>query len=90
MKRFAFIGSLFGFGALAKAQNYELVTQKVRPKDRSTLSLTPNKSCPVCGTKADKLPVSWGYGMDTDIPTNSQTVVRCKRCNAAFWQDAEE
>jgi len=61
-----------------------------------------NNQCPVCGTMAEPLkkyklgvknckPVGDGYTLSCeDIwATPDPQVVRCKLCNAAFWQDAQ-
>ena len=47
-----------------------------------------NNQCPVCGTMADAYhsegsPVALRYEAH-------QNLIRCARCNAAFWQDAAE
>ena len=50
-----------------------------------------NGKCPVCGTMAPRWKRPIGMGMDGDVPIGPVTkVVRCPRCNAAFWQDAEK
>jgi hypothetical protein len=42
-----------------------------------------NNQCPVCGTMAEPYHPLSGTLHSGSVPT------RCKRCNCAFWQDAE-
>ncbi len=50
-----------------------------------------NNQCPTCRTMADSFhnpPLC--AGMKGPVPCSpDERVTRCKRCNAAFWQDAE-
>lgn len=89
MKRLAFLAALFGGG--------RLVAQQRTPP--------PNNQCPVCGTMADPLkPYKTGLmsnckgvpGQPYVVSCEDQwavpdpRLVRCKGCNAAFWQDCEK
>ncbi|MDE2022466.1 MAG: hypothetical protein KGI71_06160 [Patescibacteria group bacterium] len=60
-----------------------------------------NNQCPVCGTMAEPLkrvigsysyePASGGLiALKPNYVDPGPGIVRCKRCNAAFWQDAED
>lgn len=57
-----------------------------------------NNRCPVCGTMAPPRKILKAQcnpaGATVGIPEwpscgEGQNLTRCKRCNAAFWQDAE-
>jgi hypothetical protein len=63
-----------------------------------------NNQCPVCGMMAEPfkpipplfcgdtlimLPGGHNLGSGCDSSLLTQNCTRCKRCNAAFWQDAE-
>lgn len=55
----------------------------------------PNNQCPVCGTMApsyrsDTCLVSTAKMVYEEVPCNLSQITRCRVCNAAFWQDAEE
>ncbi len=63
-----------------------------------------NNQCPTCGTMAEPyirplgagncIPVEGNLGVCAIQPGKlygrMDALVRCKRCNAAFWQDAEK
>lgn len=54
---------------------------------------TRNNQCPVCGTMAremsNKITVHLSADGTAFVGTPSTRIVRCHRCNAAFWQDTE-
>lgn len=47
----------------------------------------PNQ-CPTCGTLAKPYDTKVGSGRYR-VNTETENLVRCQRCNAAFWQDSE-
>jgi hypothetical protein len=64
-----------------------------------------NGKCPVCGTMAKAfrpIPVRVDCTTDDAVPNEggllkcgssiiqAEQIIRCQRCNAAFWQDAEK
>jgi hypothetical protein len=97
MNRSAFIAALLGAVGIGKAQQWkrcgleetEFATgRQVRCDEPFPAK---NNQCPVCGTMAEP------YRRDGDGNVISGWVgsialsinlTRCKRCNAAFWQDA--
>jgi hypothetical protein len=60
----------------------------------------PNGECPVCGTMAepyrpsyrlkDCKPAGGNMLACNQEPLPEERIIRCHRCNAAFWQDAEK
>jgi hypothetical protein len=99
MKRFRFIGALFGFGAAAQTD----ITERTQKSSTITpianwiagASNKPaNNQCPTCGTMAKAYyEIDPGGSICSDAngisPCKAQNLARCKHCNAAFWQDAE-
>lgn len=74
-------------------------------KDSEESLKVPNNQCPVCGTvapsyrsdtcvmSAEATAIAVGENAKLtykEVPCNQSQIVRCKICNAAFWQDAEE
>jgi hypothetical protein len=102
VNRWKFIASLFGFGALAKAQQPLGVVSFDQSKMRGAWEDKPPKrgQCPVCGTMSKPYKPSEihgsvtcardpGWDGDGVWACSQQLQVRCARCNVSFWQDAE-
>jgi hypothetical protein len=104
MKRFSFLATLFGFGALAKAQrplgaDFERGGQVGGPFGGPNVPGTEfawsrhppdNNQCPVCGTMAKPLHYRNGLIFQSNIGASLEPgLIRCFRCNNAFWQDPE-
>ena len=102
MKRSAFLAAIGGLFGVARAQRWREC--KPYPGSDPQVCTDENKpalngECPVCGEMAGKYPGPGGaydcgfYAghppMGSGCP-GSVNLVRCKRCNAAFWQDAEK
>jgi len=97
-RRSSFLAGIFGalgLPTLAQEQSKYLQTttsfeqvysppQWAIPLDKNARS-PKNNQCPVCGTMAD--PYVRPSGTSLGITFN---LIRCKRCNAAFFQDAEK
>ncbi len=95
MTRRSIFAWLFG-GAAASAEKFQVIC---RDKDGPHFCDIRNNQCPVCGEMAapyrpdthfcgdivggQSLGISGTYGCEGRL-----NIVRCKRCNAAFWQDA--
>lgn len=98
MNRKAFFTTLFGVAGVAKAQQWKQCVPygDYLCSDKNKAAL--NNQCPVCGEMAEKYPRKGAYVADCGFyqggpPTGSgcagtSNLTRCKRCNAAFWQDA--
>ena len=103
MKRSTFLASVFGFLRIAQAQQGLAGMDSDRAWAMPPYKPL-NNQCPVCGTMArpytGKRAYSepWCEGAQPFPPTKEmlaecqdpprQRIVRCHRCNAAFWQDA--
>jgi rRNA maturation endonuclease Nob1 len=99
VKRFQFFAALLGAVGIGKAQQWSAYADGCRDifcKDRKAAL---NNQCPVCGTMAERLKFTDSPAMAKEILSVADSsgkitqrvwIVRCKRCNAAFWQDAEK
>lgn len=94
MKRFSFLTAITGIGVI-RAQTCDM------PR-KLTGCLLRNGECPVCGTMAEPYKRPTGIHA-ADCGPNSlmacfsdgpygptERITRCRRCNAAFWQDSVE
>ena len=99
MKRRNLFAAMFGIGAASAQQWKECAPSKESRficSDETKPAL--NGQCPACGTMAEPFKayipqagISFGNSGDylRAIWYKEPRITRCIRCNAAFWQDAE-
>lgn len=96
MNRKRFFASLLGVLGIAKAQQWNqcvpdehVVRQSASGSAMAVCSdkMKPalNGQCPVCGTMANKRT----HSPSAPPKESVELLIRCTRCNAAFWKDDE-
>lgn len=97
MTRFKFFAAVLGAAGLARAQQSGTILKQGALKGQPLFEpewkhgTKRNGQCPTCGTEAPPWynPPSC-FGTNGPMPCGpNEKVVRCSRCSAAFWQDAE-
>lgn len=95
MKRRSLWAALFGGTAAA-----QIADVQIDPKPRLMVQSREihwfhdgkplNNQCPVCGTMAEPYRPAKLNADGTSALFLLERIARCKLCNSAFWQDAEE
>ncbi len=99
MKRFQFLAFLFGWAGVVKAQQWKVCVEAIPHVCSEKNKPALNNQCPVCGEMAapfkpkpepycgDSLVIGADGHLHDNCGLPASSLVRCERCNAAFWQD---